>query len=94
MVRIRITHGRLTLEQAKIIAHLSKKFGKNDVDLTSRQQVQLRWIELKNLPEVLMALQTVGLTTLQTGMDNIRNITGDPSLGARRGIGYRYHPHS
>jgi len=81
MVRIRITHGRLTSEQAKIIAHLSKKFGKNDVDLTSRQQVQLRWIELKNLPEVLMALQTVGLTTLQTGMDNIRNITGDPLSG-------------
>jgi nitrite reductase (NADH) large subunit len=81
MVRIRITHGRLTSEQAKVIAHLSKKFGKNDVDLTSRQQVQLRWIELKNLPEVLMALQTVGLTTLQTGMDNVRNITGDPLSG-------------
>jgi len=81
MVRIRITHGKLSPEQAKIIAHLSKKFGRDEVDLTSRQQIQLRWIELKDLPEVLKALETVGLSTLQTGMDNIRNITGDPLSG-------------
>lgn len=81
MVRIRITHGKLSSEQAKIIAHLSKKFGRDEVDLTSRQQIQLRWIELKDLPEVLKALETVGLSTLQTGMDNIRNITGDPLSG-------------
>lgn len=81
MVRIRITHGKLTSEQAKVIAHLSKLFGKGDVDLTSREQIQLRWIELKDLPLVLSAIQKVGLTTLQTGMDNVRNITGDPLSG-------------
>ncbi len=41
----------------------------------------MRWIELENLPEILEALQNVGLTTLQTGMDNIRNVTGDPLTG-------------
>ncbi|MFN4307063.1 FAD-dependent oxidoreductase, partial [Sulfurihydrogenibium azorense] len=81
MVRIRITHGKLTSEQAKIIALLSKKYGRNEIDLTSREQIQLRWIELKDLPEVLEAIEIVGLTTLQTGMDNIRNITGDPLSG-------------
>ncbi len=81
MVRIRITHGKLNADQAKIIAYLSKKFGRNQIDLTSREQIQLRWIELKDLPEVLLAIERVGLTTLQTGMDNVRNITGDPLSG-------------
>ncbi|MFN3598988.1 MAG: FAD-dependent oxidoreductase, partial [Aquificaceae bacterium] len=81
MVRIRITHGKLNADQAKVIAHLSKKFGRNHIDLTSREQIQLRWIELKDLPEVISAIEKVGLTTLQTGMDNVRNITGDPLSG-------------
>ncbi len=81
MVRIRITHGKLSSEQAKVIAHLSKKFGRNEIDLTSREQIQLRWIETKHLPEILGAIEKIGLTTLQTGMDNIRNITGDPLSG-------------
>ncbi len=78
MIRIRITHGKLSSEQAIILSKLSKKFGRGEIDITSRQQIQLRWIELKNLPEVLLALNVIGLTTLQTGMDNVRNITGDP----------------
>ncbi|MFN3471558.1 MAG: FAD-dependent oxidoreductase, partial [Aquificaceae bacterium] len=81
MVRIRITHGKLNADQAKIVAHLSKKFGRNHIDLTSREQIQLRWIELKDLPEVIFAIEKLGLTTLQTGMDNVRNITGDPLSG-------------
>ncbi|MFN7064899.1 MAG: FAD-dependent oxidoreductase [Aquificaceae bacterium] len=81
MVRIRITHGKLNADQAKVIAHLSKKFGRDHIDLTTREQIQLRWIELKDLPEVISAIESVGLTTLQTGMDNVRNITGDPLSG-------------
>ncbi len=81
MVRVRITHGKLSSEQALVLAHLSKKFGRNDIDITSRQQIQLRWIEVKDLPKVLEAIESVGLSTLQTGMDNIRNITGDPLSG-------------
>ncbi len=81
MVRIRVPNGRLTYEQAKVVAHLSEKFARGMVEITSRQQLQLRWLELKNLPEVLRALESVGLTTLQTGMDNVRNVTGDPLTG-------------
>ena len=81
MVRIRVPNGRLTYEQAKVVSHLSEKFCRGEVEITSRQQLQIRWIELKNLPEILDALNSVGLTTLQTGMDNIRNVTGDPLTG-------------
>jgi nitrite reductase (NADH) large subunit len=78
MIRIRIPHGKLSSEQAKIISILSKRFGRGEIDLTSREQIQLRWLTLESLGEVICALNTVGLSTLQTGMDNIRNITGDP----------------
>lgn len=81
MVRIRVPNGRLTYEQAKVVSHLSEKFCRGEVEITSRQQLQIRWIELKNLPEILEALNSVGLSTLQTGMDNIRNVTGDPLTG-------------
>ncbi len=81
MIRIRVPNGRLTYEQAKVIAHLSEKFCRGEVEITSRQQIQIRWIELKNIPEILEALNSVGLSTLQTGMDNIRNVTGDPLTG-------------
>jgi nitrite reductase (NADH) large subunit len=81
MVRIRVPNGRLTYEQAKVVAHLSEKYCRGEVEITSRQQLQIRWIELSNIPEILEALNSVGLTTLQTGMDNIRNVTGDPLTG-------------
>ncbi|WP_457600089.1 nitrite/sulfite reductase [Hydrogenivirga sp.] len=81
MVRIRVPNGRLTYEQAKVVSHLSEKFCRGEVEITSRQQLQIRWIELRNLPEILEALSSVGLSTLQTGMDNIRNVTGDPLTG-------------
>ncbi len=79
--KVRVPNGRLTYEQAKVVAHISEKFCRGEVEITSRQQLQVRWIELENLPEILEALQNVGLTTLQTGMDNIRNVTGDPLTG-------------
>ena len=81
MVRIRVPNGRLTYEQARVVSHLSEKFCRGEVEITSRQQLQIRWIELSNLTEILNALNSVGLTTLQTGMDNIRNVTGDPLTG-------------
>ena len=81
MVRVRVPNGRLTYEQAKVIALLSERFCRGEVEVTSRQQIQLRWIELPHLPEVLGALESVGLSTLQTGMDSVRNVTGDPLTG-------------
>ena len=81
MIRIRVPNGRLTYEQAKVIAHLSERFCRGEVEITSRQQIQVRWVELKNIPYILNALEKVGLSTLQTGMDNIRNVTGDPLTG-------------
>src|SRR6266850_1688880 len=78
MVRIRIPNGLLTSEQARTIADLSDHFGNGVADITVRQNVQLHWIRVENLPELLERLWSVGLRTTGACGDVTRNITGCP----------------
>ena len=87
MLRIRVTAGVLNYRQALKLAEISRKYAKGVIEITSRQQVQIRHIELKHIGQILKELNSVGLTTLQTGMDNVRNIVGDPPGGF--GVGKR-----
>src|SRR4030095_8182596 len=50
-------------------------------DVTTRQQVQLRWVTIEGVPDVIARLEAAGLSSLQTGMDNIRGIVGCPATG-------------
>jgi len=81
MMRIRIPSGRLTSEQAYVLGRLAKEYGNDYMDLTTRAQVQLRYLEIENIPYIIEELESVGLTCWQTGVDNFRNIVADP-LGA------------
>ena len=54
-------------------------------DVTTRQQVQLRWLTIERVPEVIARLEAAGLSSLQTGMDNIRGIVGCPATGLTPG---------
>jgi len=81
MVRIRIPNGLLTSEQARTIADLSEHFGNGVADITVRQNVQLHWIRVENLPELLERLWSVGLRTTGACGDVTRNITGCPLAG-------------
>jgi sulfite reductase (ferredoxin) len=81
MVRIRIPNGLLTSEQARAIADLSDQFGNGVADITVRQNVQLHWIRVENLPELLERLWSVGLRTTGACGDVTRNITGCPLAG-------------
>jgi sulfite reductase (ferredoxin) len=76
MVRVRIPNGLLSSEQARSIAHLSEQFGNSVADLTVRQNIQLHWIAIENLPTVLESLWSVGLRTTGACGDVARNITG------------------
>ncbi len=78
MMRIRIPSGRLTSEQAEVLGTLSQKYGNNYMDLTTRAQVQLRYLEIENIPLIIESLERVGITSWQTGVDNFRNIVADP----------------
>lgn len=74
MLRIRIPAGQLNVDQAIKIGEISKKYGDNYLDITTRAQLQFRFLKQKDLYTVLKELEEVGLSTYQTGCDNFRNI--------------------
>ena len=81
MLRVRIPGGRLTPEQAKVLGEVAKEFGNDYIDLTTRMQVELRYIHIEDVPTIFERLESVGITTFQTGIDNLRNIVTDPLDG-------------
>jgi sulfite reductase (ferredoxin) len=81
MVRIRIPNGLLTSDQVRTIATLSAEYGDGIADITVRQNVQLHWVRLESIPEVLEKLWSAGLSTTGACGDVTRNITGCPLAG-------------
>jgi sulfite reductase (ferredoxin) len=82
MVRIRIPGGLLHSHQLRTIADVCERYARGTADLTVRQNIQLHWVTIEALPEVLEALQSSGLITLGACGDVTRNITGCPLAGA------------
>ena len=81
MLRIKVPSGILTPAQYRTIGELAQRFGRNYTELSTRQNVQLHWIQIKQLPEVFAALERVGLTSVGGCGDTVRNITGCPLAG-------------
>jgi len=81
MVRIRIPGGILSSPQLRTIAALSEKYSRGIADITVRQNIQLHWVTIEALPEILDALWARGLNTLGACGDVTRNITGCPLAG-------------
>jgi ferredoxin-nitrite reductase len=76
MMRVRMANGFAKSEQLRTIAELSRRLGNGVVDITTRQQIELRGFNLESVPEIWEKLRDVDLRTLQTGIDNVRNING------------------
>ena len=81
MLRIRIVGGQMTPTQAKMVGEIAKEYGNNYIDITTRMQIELRYLKIEDLSTVLEKLDSVGITTFQTGIDNLRNIVTDPLDG-------------
>ena len=81
MVRIRIPNGMLTSPQLRAIADLTRRYANGIADLTVRQNIQLHWVTIESLPEVLEGLWQVGLNTSGACGDVTRNVTGCPVAG-------------
>lgn len=81
MVRIRIPNGLLLAHQLRTIAELTSRYGRGIADLTVRQNIQLHWVTVEDLPELLQALWGCGLNTLGACGDVTRNVTGCPLAG-------------
>ncbi|XP_043714753.1 ferredoxin--nitrite reductase, chloroplastic [Telopea speciosissima] len=82
MMRLKLPNGVTTSEQTRYLASVIRRYGKEGcADVTTRQNWQIRGVELPHVPEILQGLDQVGLTSLQSGMDNIRNPVGNPLAG-------------
>ncbi|AMA09497.1 ferredoxin--nitrite reductase [Picosynechococcus sp. PCC 73109] len=82
MLRLRTPHGILNSAQVRALAEIVQRYGEDgSADITTRQNIQLRGIRLEDTPEILTKLKQVGLSTVQSGHDNVRNITGSPVAG-------------
>jgi sulfite reductase (ferredoxin) len=81
MLRIRIPNGILTSSQLRTIAELTQRHARGIADLTVRQNIQLHWITVEAMPEILEALWQAGLNTMGACGDVTRNVTGCPVAG-------------
>jgi sulfite reductase (ferredoxin) len=81
MVRIRIPNGMMNSQQLRAIADLTRRHANGIADLTVRQNIQLHWVTIESLPEVLEGLWQVGLNTTGACGDVVRNVTGCPVAG-------------
>lgn len=74
MLRIRVPAGQLSIEQALKTGMIAQQYGEDYIDITTRQQLELRFLKPEDIPYILKELDSVGLTSFQTGVDNFRNI--------------------
>ena len=81
MMRIGIPNGILSAHQLHVIADLTRKYARNLADITVRQNIQLHWLTIESLPEVVDALSAIGLSPKGACGDVVRNVTGCPLAG-------------
>ena len=81
MLRIRIPNGQLRSQQLRTIADLTQRYARGIADLTVRQNIQLHWVTIESLPELLEQLWKVDLNTTGACGDVTRNVTGCPVAG-------------
>ncbi|HET6933632.1 MAG TPA: nitrite reductase, partial [Candidatus Angelobacter sp.] len=81
MVRIRVPNGLLLSHQVRAIALAAERYAKGVADITVRQNVQLHWVRIEDIPDLLELLWRAGLTTMGACGDDTRNITGCPLAG-------------
>jgi len=91
MMRIKVPGGFLKPEQARVIGKIATDFargpipnphfGNNFLDLTTRQDVQMHWIKMGDVPEIWRRLEVAGITTVQACGDSARNVLCCPVSG-------------
>ena len=82
MLRIAIPYGTMDVRQLRQLAHIARTYDKGYGHFTTRTNLQLHWIKLRDMPAILDALAAVDLHAMQTSGDCVRNVTADPRAGA------------
>jgi sulfite reductase (NADPH) hemoprotein beta-component len=85
MLRIAIPYGTLSSRQVRKLAHIARVYDKGYGHFTTRQNLQLNWPALKDIPAVLDELASVEMHCIQTSGNCIRNTTSDHYAGSAPG---------
>jgi sulfite reductase (ferredoxin) len=81
MLRIGMPNGIVTASQLRTIGRIAREQARNLADLTTRQNIQLHWLTIEDLPEVIDTLASIGLSPKGACGDVVRNVTGCPLAG-------------
>src|SRR2546423_8833809 len=81
MLRIRIDGGQLDLAQLRTVARIAERSARDTADVTDRQNVQLHWVRIEDVPAIWRELEAVGLSTTEACGDSPRVILGSPLAG-------------
>jgi sulfite reductase (ferredoxin) len=81
MLRIRIDGGQLSNAQLRVIAGISRRYARGTADVTDRQNIQLHWVQIEDVPAIWAALESVGLSTTEACGDTPRVVLGCPLAG-------------
>jgi len=81
MLRVRVEGGQLTTEQLRVIAELSTTYARDTADITDRQNIQLHWIRIEDVPAIWQRLEAVGLYTTEACGDVPRVVIASPVAG-------------
>jgi sulfite reductase (ferredoxin) len=81
MMRIGMPNGIVTAAQLRVIADITRTHARNLADITTRQNIQLHWLTIEAIPEIVDALVRIGLSPKGACGDVVRNVTGCPLAG-------------
>lgn len=81
MMRVNVPSGILSNEQAVTLAHIARDYGRDVIDITTRQAIQFHWLTIESMPDIFDRLQKVGLSSVGACGDIMRTIVGNPLAG-------------
>jgi sulfite reductase (ferredoxin) len=81
MMRVRCDGGALTVEQLRTLAELSSEFARDTADITDRENLQMHWVRIEDVPQIWRRLEAVGLQTTEACGDCPRVVLGSPLAG-------------
>ncbi|MER3435274.1 MAG: ferredoxin--nitrite reductase [Leptolyngbya sp. ERB_1_1] len=82
MLRMRTANGIMPSNHLRVLAEIVQYYGDHgNADITTRQNIQLRGIRIEDAPDIFRRFEQAGMTSVQTGVDNVRNVTGSPVAG-------------
>lgn len=81
MMRVNVPSGILAHEQAIVLAEIAKDYGRDVIDITTRQAIQFHWLQIQDIPDIYQRLEKAGLSSIGACGDIMRTIVGNPLTG-------------